>query len=305
LIHEAETKGKAIHEGWRIRKNGSRFWGSIVITALHGSDGSVIGFSKVTRDLTERKNAEDQLNRYVSELEARNEELEQFTYIASHDLQEPLRKIQTFTDVIENNFHDEEIVKRYFKKINNSSQRMSDLIRSVLNYSRLARSENDRHETDLNEVLNSIFEDLELTISEKHARINAEKLPVINADAMQMWQLFFNLVANAIKFTERDPVVNITYRKVDKSAIDFENEQPDAKVYHEIAIADNGIGFDQQYERVIFNMFQRLHNKHEYSGTGIGLALCRKIIENHNGFIQAKSEPGKGATFYIYLPVAE
>lgn len=303
LISEAERNGKATHEGWRRRKDGTAFWGSIVITALHGNDGSVIGFSKVTRDLTERKNAEDQMRHYVVELETRNAELEQFTYIASHDLQEPLRKIQTFTDVIETNLDNHALVKRYFKKINDSSQRMSDLIRSVLNYSRLARKGIKFTPTDLNYTLKTVKEDLELPISEKKAKIVCDQLPVLNVDPVQMSQLFFNLIANALKFTDKDPLITVSYEKVDSATLISENTSPLADKYHKISVVDNGIGFDQQFGDIIFNMFQRLHNKHEYSGTGIGLALCRKIAENHNGFITAESEPGKGASFYIYLPV--
>lgn len=302
LIGEAERNGKANHEGWRRRKDGTAFWGSIVITALHDNDGNVIGFSKVTRDLTERKNAEDQMRHYVAELETRNAELEQFTYIASHDLQEPLRKIQTFTDVIEANLDNHELVKRYFNKINDSSQRMSDLIRSVLNYSRLSRKGIRFVVTDLNDTIRTVKEDLELPISEKKARVICEKLPTINADPVQMSQLFFNLIANALKFTEKDPVITISYENVDAHSLSFENAHTFADRYHKISVVDNGIGFDQQFGEIIFNMFQRLHNKHEYSGTGIGLALCRKIAENHNGFIHAEGKPGKGAAFYIYLP---
>ena len=303
LINQAKSTGKAIHEGWRVRKNGTVFWGSIVITALHNSEGEVIGYSKVTRDLTERKQAEDQMRHYLMELEARNEELEQFTYIASHDLQEPLRKIQTFTEVIENNLSNKDLVHRYFRKINESSQRMSELIKSVLNYSRLSKTENIFGKTDLNKVMKSVLDDLELMINEKKAVVTYDRLPVLSADKVQMTQLFFNLVGNALKFNDKSPVVNIACEVVDRSEILHELSFPIADRYYKIAVKDNGIGFDQQYEHVIFNMFQRLHSKHEFSGTGIGLALCRKIVENHHGLIHADGEPGKGATFSLFFPV--
>jgi signal transduction histidine kinase len=294
-------QGRATHEGWRLRKDESKFWANTAITALHNDVGEVIGFSKVTRDLTERKLAEDKLKAYTVELEAQNRELEQFAYVASHDLQEPLRKIQTFCEVIQKNSHDEATMERYFPKIIAAAQRMTELIRSVLNYSRLSR-EGIFIPIDFNSILANILNDFELLIAEKEAEVQIDHLPAINGIPLQISQLLSNLVGNALKFTLTKPVIRITSRIV--SGDEF-TEVPivvGQRHYLEISIEDNGIGFDQKYEKLIFAMFQRLNSKHEYAGTGIGLALCKKIAENHHGFITASSEPGKGSTFRVYLP---
>jgi PAS domain S-box-containing protein len=303
LLNEARLQGKAVHEGWRVTKNGSTFWGSIVITALHAEDGSVIGFSKVTRDLTEKKEAEDQLRQYLFELEKQNAELDQFAYAASHDLQEPLRKIVTFADLIEQNIGDEETVRKYAEKITASSQRMSMLIRAVLDYSQLAKGAPLKTPTDLNRVLSEVLMDFELLVQQKDADIEYGPLPVIQAIPLQINQLFSNLIGNALKFTNQRPLIRISSTVVEKWQLRRSPANlPDGK-YLQLLFADNGIGFDPQYEQMIFSLFQRLHNRHEYSGTGIGLALCKKVMDNHGGWIAAEGNPGKGASFYLYFPM--
>jgi PAS domain S-box-containing protein len=302
LLDHARTHGKANHEGWRVRKDGSTFWGNIVITALHDKSGGLIGFSKVTRDLTEKKMAEDRLLAYANELEIRNRELEQFAYVTSHDLQEPLRKIRTFTEIIQKNEHNPTVVSRYFEKINRAAERMTNLIKSVLNYSRLSRSNAGVVDVDLNEIMTQVQSDFELLIAEKNATIQVDKLPVIRGDHQQVEQLFSNLVSNALKFTVQDPVVRIQSRRVSpEQIVNNPGHLPEAR-YVEVLVADNGIGFDAKYADLIFTMFQRLQDTQDYAGTGIGLALCKKIIENHQGFITATSEPDKGANFYVYFP---
>ncbi len=303
LLANARKNGQALHEGWRVRKDGSRFWGSIVITCLHAEDGSIIGFSKVTRDLTERKLAEDKLQEYLQELESKNKELEQFAYIASHDLQEPLRKIQIFTNLIEKNFHDELLAKNYFEKIDMAAKRMSELIRSILDYSRLSDDSRIIAEINANQVLNNTLLDFELLIEEKHAVIKYEPIPVFKAIPMQVNQLFVNLIGNALKFNTNKPVIRVTSKIIAKDHIDDAPLHMMEDNYLEIAVADNGIGFDEEYEQKIFSLFQRLHSKQDFAGTGIGLALCSKIMENHRGFIKAKGQLGVGATFYVYFPM--
>ena len=303
LLERVIREGKSAYEGGRVRKDGSTFWGSIVVTALHDDNGEVIGLSKVTRDLTEKKKAEDKMREYLAELENRNSELEQFAYIASHDLQEPMRKIQTFTEVIERNLDDEVIVKRYFEKINTSARRMVELITSVLNYSRLSKERDLREDADLNEVLAGIESDFELPIREKNAKIVYNGLPVLKAHPLQMHQLFSNLISNALKFSSGSPVITISSQKIAKEGMKSSPVVLTADQYLEIVVKDNGIGFEQEYENLIFSMFQRLHPRQEYAGTGIGLAICKKIMENHKGFMRAEGEPRKGSSFYLYFPL--
>lgn len=303
LIAEAVRNGKATHEGWRVKRDGGRFWGSIVITALHNDEGVTIGFSKVTRDLTERKLAEERQQKYLFELEAQNRELERFAYVASHDLQEPLRKIRTFIDVIGCNLHDEKLISRMFAKINLSAGRMSELIKAILNYSRLEKDDKREADIDLNKLLKNVIEDFEVKIQEKGATISSEELPSIRGNELQIGQVFSNLIGNALKFSNKKPEIKI-YSKVvhtDK-VIDWPTSLVKGN-YLEIVFADNGIGFEQQYAKQIFLLFERLHGKQEFSGTGIGLALCKRIMENHGGFISVSSAPGNGTKFHIYLPV--
>jgi len=306
LLNEARTNGKALQEGWRVRKDGTRFWGTIVITALHNKDGDVIGFSKVTRDLTQQKAAEVKLQAYMAELEIQNSELEQFAYVASHDLQEPLRKIQTFTGLIQENFEDREFVATYFKKLNASAIRMAELVKSLLNYSRLSKDEGRGIETvDLNTILQEVETDFELLIKEREAEIISDRLPAIAGNKMQLGQLFSNLISNSLKFCTNKPVISISHKIVDKDDLTDAPKHLRGNKFYQLTFADNGIGFDQQYNKIIFSLFQRLHGKHNYAGTGIGLALCKKISENHGGYITATSEDGKGAVFNVFLPAGE
>lgn len=304
LLKEARSKGKAVHQGWRVRKDGTRFWGNIAITALHGKDNSVIGFSKVTRDLTQQKLADDRLAIYMAELEIQNNELEQFAFVASHDLQEPLRKIQTFAELIRDNFQDAEFVRVYFDKLDASAKRMSELVRSLLNYSRLAKDKTSQMigEVDLNTIVKEVCEDFELLIEERKAIIHNNFLPVVRGDRIQLGQLFSNLISNAIKFCKTNPVITISVERLYLEEIPEPPKSLTGEMYYHIRFQDNGIGFEEKYSQRIFSLFQRLHGKLEYAGTGIGLALCKKIVENHKGHIFAESQPGQGATFHIYLP---
>lgn len=304
LIREAREFGRAMHEGWRKRKNGSKFWGSIVITALHDSKNNVIGFTKVTRDLTERKLTEDTMRQHAAELEIKNKQLEQFAYIASHDLQEPLRKIQTFVQVLEKKIDEPGTREKYFNKINASAKRMGDLIQSVLNYSRLSQIDELWATTDLNTVLENVKADYELLIAEKNAIVHSEPLPTIKGIPLQLSQLFTNLIGNALKFSHGKPVITISSAIVKAGEASKVNSALDnSKNYLELIFKDNGIGFEQQYAEKIFTIFQRLNSREDFMGTGIGLALCKKIVENHEGHIHARSELGKGAEFFVYLPL--
>jgi len=308
LIEEASRKGKASHEGWRLRKDGTLFWGSIVITALHDDNNNLIGFTKVTRNLTERKLAEDKLREYAERIEKHNEELQRinkdldsFTYMASHDLQEPLRKIRTFCNIISSKGHDAlpAGISGYFERIITSVSRMQTLIDSLLNYSRATTSEIILRPVKLNTVIEDVKKDLAEMIEEKQVTIICDDLPVVKIEKSQFHQLFFNLIENAIKYRREDvlPEIRITAESF------WKQDNNRSKIHlHRITVSDNGIGFEQKYAENIFKLFQRLHGRNEYSGTGIGLAICKKIIENHKGTIKAASEPGKGTAFIIELP---
>lgn len=235
-----------------------------------------------------------------------NKELEQFAFVTSHDLQEPLRKIQTFANMLyerHRNQLDERAVS-YLDKMMSASQRMSKLINDLLNFSRLRRSDESFASTDLNEVLSNIINDFELLISQKQAKIIADKLPVISANPLQMNQLFYNLISNALKFSKPDipPVIEISCRMADKGDVMQIAHLDQGINYYEIIVRDNGIGFAQQYAEKIFEIFQRLNARSEYEGTGIGLALVNKIVEHHKGAIFAVSVEGEGSAFHLLLP---
>lgn len=312
LLNEAATKGKATHEGWRIRKDGTKFWGSIVITAYHNRMNEIIGFSKVTRDLTERKLTEEALHNYAAQLERKNLELQRsnselmsFSYVASHDLQEPLRKIQAFSNLILE--HDAHLIsdtgKDYFNRMIKASNRMQALIDSLLEFSRTTTSQKKFEKADLNVLVEEVKLELREQIEESKAEIKSTVLPYLTVVPFQFKQLLYNLFSNAIKYAKKDqvPVINITSSVLTADAIDLERANPGV-TYVRLSVTDNGIGFEQEYSDKIFELFQRLHARHEYTGSGIGLAICKKIAENHNGFMSAESEPGKGATFHVYLP---
>lgn len=243
------------------------------------------------------------LEEKVHELNKSNHDLEQFAYIASHDLQEPLRKIQSFTELLEINIADKERSKKYLEKIDSASSRMSALIKDVLNYSRLSQSGNTFIEIDLQKILNNVKTDVELIIEEKGAIIKSTPLPVINGIEQQLYQLFYNLINNALKFNSEKPILNISCRTLSKDELILYNDLSSDSNYIEIIFKDNGIGFDQKHAKQIFTIFKRLNSKDKYDGTGIGLALCKKIIDNHHGLISVTSELGVGTSFNIILPV--
>ena len=259
----------------------------------------------VVQDVTSAIKAEKQLLKSNIELKQSNAELESFNRVASHDLQEPLRKIQLFVSRIEEKEGKQLSDKssEYFKKVTNAVKRMQSLIQNLLTYSRIDSSQKHFEKVDLNLVLTKVKEDLATRIKDVKAEIIVDELPKIKGVDFQMEQLFTNLISNALKFinTNKPPKLQIRYKKVSASKLP-KNITKEKKHYHKISIIDNGIGFDSEYADKIFEVFQRLHQKTEYSGTGIGLAICKKIIENHNGYIYAKSEIGLGAKFIIYLP---
>lgn len=258
-----------------------------------------------TTDITEEIEYYKVLKEKNEVLEKSNKELSAFNHIASHDLQEPLRKIQTFLSRLVDKEKDNisENSKIYITKILDAATRMRNLINDLLQFSRTNTAEKNFEKTDLNQVFEDAKQDLIEVIEESKAIITSEKLPNLKVISFQMQQLFINLIGNSIKYQKPNsvPEITVTYKKVKKpKSKRFENSN--FSKYHKLTFSDNGIGFDNQYADKIFNLFSRLHNKNEYSGTGIGLSICKKIVENHNGYIFAKGEKGKGASFKIYLP---
>lgn len=273
---------------------------------LRNSEGQIIRWIGGFTDIHEQKIFAEKLEMEVvqrtAELVKANKELESFNYVASHDLQEPLRKIQTFISLMEKNKHNYEATEKYFQKITQSTQRMRDLIQSVLIYSRLSKSGEEFTDTDLNKILNDVKSDFELLIEEKKATIISDNLPNIKANALQMHQLFSNLIGNSLKFSRENPKIRISVKTVRGEDLPFLKDADSGKEFLHLTFADNGIGFEPEFKDQIFNLFQRLHGKGEYKGTGIGLSIVKKITEHHNGYVSAESQPGEGAVFHILLP---
>ncbi len=256
------------------------------------------------RDITSEKKAEEVMKEYARKLENSNKELQDFAYVASHDLQEPLRKIQAFGDLLITDLGEKitEDAKFYLERMRSASGRMQKLINGLLNFSRVTTKAKPYEPVELNNIAREVMGDLEIRIKETGAEIKMDDLPKIDADPLQMRQLFQNIIGNALKFIKKDvkPVIQIKNETVSKS------DQDALKIGSEtctIILSDNGIGFDQKYADKIFSVFERLHNRSEYEGTGIGLAICRKIVERHNGLISVESKEGEGTSFIITLPV--
>lgn len=262
----------------------------------------------LAREIVVRKQLEDELITKNEILEKTNRELNDFTSIASHDLQEPLRKIMTFSDLLTAKYSEflEERVRDYLVRIKDAAERMQNLIDDLLNYSKVTRRSKPFEPVDLDAVIRNVTSILEVHIRETGGRVEASGQLTIEADPTQMCQLFQNLIGNALKFHRKDvaPVI-----KISKQLLKGEYIRSDGQLTSDgmvqITVEDNGIGFDQQYAGKLFQPFQRLHNRNEYEGTGMGLTICRKIVERHGGTIAAKSTPGGGSTFIITLPVRQ
>ncbi len=260
-------------------------------------------------DITDKKKVEANLihlKKANEDLEHSNLELEQFAGIASHDLQEPLRKVITFINIIESrNLAISEEAKPYISKIDAAARRMQSIIKELLNYSKITDVKQEFKPTDLSVIFKNILDDFEMVIEEKKAEINVSQLPVIPAIGLYMNQLFYNLVGNALKFSKKDvpPKIEIFSKTMNGKELAGHTTLNKQGAYTEIVVKDNGIGFDEKYAGHVFELFQRLHNRDHYDGTGIGLALCRKIVLQHGGKIYVKSKEGEGTSFHIILPL--
>jgi PAS domain S-box-containing protein len=281
------------------------------LTTLDLQEGRSL--SIIVTDLTAQKRTQQQLkenNIQLEEinraLELSNHDLQQFASIASHDLQEPLRKIHMFSNLLKANSG---VLSRdlqtYLQKIIDSSARMRTLIIDILNYSKLSANDHVLDCIDLKEIVHELLEDFELIVEEKKAQIIVGDLPCIDANKGQIRQVFQNIISNALKFARTDvsPVIKITSKRIAEKS--FSSNEDENGPYWFISIRDNGIGFDEKYVQNIFSLFERLNSKDKYEGTGIGLAIAKKIIEKHNGIITAVSKPGEGAEFQIILPATQ
>jgi PAS domain S-box-containing protein len=304
LLAQAKEKGKALYEGWRKRKDGSLFWGSVVLTALHDQQGAVIGFSKVTRDLTAKKRAEDRMKEYMAQLEFQNKELEQFVYAASHDMKEPLRKIHLYNSYILANPDNvlKEKSKEYFERSILATQRMSGLIQGLLDYSKVATADESRELVDLDVVIDEIAAFHKDESEQRKVLIERNNLPVVRAVPFQMQQLMSNLIGNSIKYKHPGRISHIIIRSATVSGKEVPSATHPGRRYYHITVTDNGIGFNPEFGEKIFEIFQRLQPSSSVKGSGIGLAICKKIVQNHGGVIIAAGSAGKGASFSIYLP---
>lgn len=280
----AMEKGSALDERWHVRKDGSIFWGSGLMTCFYDGSRKPKHFVKIFRDMSDQK-------RLVDNLQRSNRDLEQFAHTISHDLQEPLNMVASYAELLKS---------RYQKKLGNDADqfieylidgalRAKKMVASLLEYSKLEAPEGAYEQINFESLVKEVLKNLRFAIEKKQARLSFSSLPVLAADSRQMLHLFQNLISNAIKYSKADhPLVQI--------------RADEAKEEWIFSVTDNGIGIDPRYYSKIFNLFSRLHNDQEYEGTGVGLAICKKIVENHQGRIWVESTPGKGSTFYFSLP---
>ncbi|HEY8936886.1 MAG TPA: PAS domain S-box protein, partial [Cyclobacteriaceae bacterium] len=297
IQHSGEVK---VFDSVRVIKGDIELQVQVMLSPVKNAEEQVIGISAISRDITEQKHFMEELARQVNqrtlELQRSNDDLLQFAHVASHDLKEPVRKILTFNNRLADEFNHllPEKARMYIDKINHSAERMNSMIEGILNYS---SSKNEHHifeNVDINKIIEQIESELELLIRKKNGVVNKPQLPGIKGISVLVYQLFYNLINNALKFSKANEpaVIDINY--------DFEKR--DDKEFFKITLSDNGIGFEPEFKNRIFEIFTRLNTKDEFEGTGIGLALCKKIMERHGGHIYATSELGQGATFILLFP---
>jgi PAS domain S-box-containing protein len=279
-------------ELYAMRKDGSIFPAEISLSPI-ASGGQLLVTSAI-RDVTERKRAQQALEKQAQELARSNAELEQFTYVASHDLQEPLRVVSSYAQLLQRRYQGrlDSDADEFIEFMVDGAIRMQALISDLLTYSRVGGQSNIFKATDCNYVLRQVLENLSTAIEENQAQITMDPLPTLTADAAQLVQLFQNLLSNALKFRSQAALEIYISAKEEHKEILF-------------SVADNGIGIDPQYAERIFLLFQRLHTRREYPGTGIGLAICKKIVELHGGRIWVESKPDQGTLFYFTLPYTQ
>ncbi len=318
-LRRAEAAGRFEDEGWHVRKDGSRYWANVVLAPLRDPAGRLLGFSKISSDLTERKRAEEEvrnhrdrlaranevlhaeiaerqraeerLRRTAEDLARSNRDLEQFAYVASHDLQEPVRMVSLYVQLLERRYHDrlDERARQYIARAVGGARHMQALVKDLLAYARAGTLKKEPEPVDCRVVFDRALDHLTAAVRASGAEVTRGELPAVLGDGTQLVQLFQNLVGNAIKFRgDKPPAVRV--------------EAVAEGAWWRFSVRDNGIGIDPRYHGRLFVIFQRLHGRDEYPGTGIGLAICKRIVERHGGRIWLESEPGRGTTFYFTLP---
>jgi two-component system sensor kinase FixL len=298
--HEVEVRMR--------RKSGKDFFAHLSLSLLRDGNGTPTGMIGYSMDITERKQAEENLRALATRLEQSNRELQSFASVAAHDLQEPLRKVLMFGDRLQAKCHQAltDQGRDFLDRMLNAAARMQTLIDDLLAFSRVTTQPQPFAPVDLNAVAREVLSDLEGRIAQESGQVEIGKLPTIEADRTQMRQLLQNLISNALKFHRKEeaPVVSIRGKLFNDRMQPLERNSPGDGLC-QIIVEDNGIGFDQKYADRIFGIFQRLHGRQEFQGTGIGLALCRRIAERHGGSITAQSKPGQGTTFTVRLPIKQ
>lgn len=297
-LRAAQASGHVEDQGWRVRKDGSRFWAEVVTTALRDPGGKLVGFVKIDKDITARREAEEQiqklnveLNQRVFELGIVNQELESFSYSVSHDLRAPLRHVDGFARILKEEFAADipEEGLRYVDCILNAATNMGHLVDDLLNLARIGRQELKRERTDMGDLVKQVIADLPLESGERDIEWRVGPLPELDCDPGLVKLVLTNLLSNAAKFTRNRPVAII------EIGCGLTNGRP------AISVRDNGVGFDPQYADKLFGVFQRLHRQEDFEGTGVGLATVQRIVRRHGGEIWAQSEPGCGAEFSFTL----
>ena len=319
LFEECFAAKEDFASEFRLKDNAGNYrWAMCNAKPSYSHEKKMTGYVGTIVDMHDRKIASDDLELRVKKrtkalleanknLERSNNELQQFAYVASHDLQEPLRKIRTFSSRLQTKFKQEmtEDVAGHVLKISDSSKRMTELISDLLDFSRATNPNELFEAVDLTVVLKDVLSGFELIINDKKIEVITEGVfPLVMAVQVQMVQLFHNLLGNAFKFSSANPHPKISIHSEKLSAQDIKTHRLNKnRTYYKISVRDNGIGFEQEYAQQIFTIFQRLNDKRDYPGTGIGLALCKKIMDYHEGLIYATSEKNKGATFEVILPL--
>jgi len=303
--------GKPFQQATRYKNSIGKYrWHLARASAIKNENQEIIMWVGTCTDIHDQILLTEELERKIKErtrsLEVSNRELEQFAHVSSHDLQEPLRKIRTFAELLKEGQYEslDDTSKRYIDKINSTAERMSNSLKALLHFTKMHKEEKFIV-VDLGDIVAQVLVDLELLITQKGASVHIELLPQVKAIPIQMQQLFYNLINNALKFARKDvpPIIEITARQLLEDEVAQYPGLVRFKEYYEIVVKDNGVGFEQSHAEKIFTIFQRLHKKTEYEGTGIGLSLVKKVVNNHNGEVRAVSTSGQGAAFHVILPV--